>query len=313
MKSTRKSSKDSTSNLFNRYVWLVDLIYRKKKITFEEINMNWQHSSLNYDGEDIPLRTFHNHRKAIEEMFDINIECDKRNGFTYYIENSEDMERGGVRSWLLNTFAVNNLINESHKLKHRILFEKIPGGQEYLTTVIEAMRDNLSLQITYQAFWQSEAYTFEIFPYFIKVFKQRWYVIAFNPYKEKISIYALDRIKDISMTDIPFSLPKDVDFETFFDDCFGIIAGDDTKPEKIVIKVRKNQDAYIKALPLHRSQREISSTPDYTVFSYFIKPTFDFRQELLSHGADVEVLKPEWFRKEIGEIVREQCNVYKEN
>lgn len=313
MKSTRKSSKDSTSNLFNRYVWLVDLIYRKKGITFEEINMNWRRSSLNYNGENIPLRTFHNHRKAIEEMFDINIECDKRNGFTYYIENSEDMERGGVRSWLLNTFAVNNLINESHKLKHRILFEKIPGGQEYLTTIIEAMRDNLSLQITYQAFWQSEAYTFEIFPYFIKVFKQRWYVIAFNPSREKISIYALDRIKDISMTDIPFSLPKDVDFELFFDDSFGIIAGDDTKAETVVIKVRKNQDAYIKALPLHHSQKEMSNKEEYTVFSYLIKPTYDFRQELLSHGADLEVLKPEWFRKEIREIVGEQYNMYKEN
>lgn len=74
---------------------------------------------------------------------------------------------------LLNTFAINNLINESHKLKHRILFEKIPRGQEYLTTIIEAMRDNFSLMITYKAFWQDNPATFEIRPYFIRVFKQR--------------------------------------------------------------------------------------------------------------------------------------------
>ena len=54
------------------------------------------------------------------------------------------MKRGGVRSWLLNIFAVNNLINEGHKLKQRILFEIIPSGQIYLTSVIEAMKDNLS-------------------------------------------------------------------------------------------------------------------------------------------------------------------------
>jgi len=113
----RKSSKENTSNLFNRYVWLVDIIYRRRKIKFEEINECWQRSSLNIEGKDLPLRTFHNHRQAIEQMLDITIECDKRNGYKYYIENADDIERGGVRSWLLNTFAINNLINESHKLK----------------------------------------------------------------------------------------------------------------------------------------------------------------------------------------------------
>ena len=71
------------SNLFNRYVWLVDIIYRRERITFEEINDYWLRSSLNLTGDDIPLRTFHNHRKAIEQMFDINIECDKWDGYRY--------------------------------------------------------------------------------------------------------------------------------------------------------------------------------------------------------------------------------------
>lgn len=79
-------------------------------------------------------------------MFDINIECNRKAGYIYYIENSDDMERGGVRSWLLNTFAVNNLINESHKLKHRILFENIPSGQKFLTQIIEAMRDGKTVK-----------------------------------------------------------------------------------------------------------------------------------------------------------------------
>ena len=306
----RKNSKESTSNLFNRYVWLVDLIYRKKNITFEEINEQWQKSSLNYEYDDLPLRTFHNHRKAIEQMFDINIECDKRNGYSYYIENSEDMGRGGVRSWLLNTFAINNLINESHKLKHRILFEKIPGGQEYLTTIIEAMRDNLSLMITYQAFWQDNPATFEIRPYFIRVFKQRWYLIAFNPYREKIQTYALDRIRDMSITDNRFTLPVDVDFESYYDDCFGIITDEDISTEKVLIKVRNYQAAYIKALPLHGSQKVVKSDADYTLFEYFIKPTYDFRQEILSHGADVEVLQPEWFREKFKEIAGELNEIY---
>lgn len=60
--------------LFDRYIWLIDTIYRAGKITFEEINKRWLRTEMS-NGEEIPLRTFHNHRKAIETMFDINIEC----------------------------------------------------------------------------------------------------------------------------------------------------------------------------------------------------------------------------------------------
>ncbi|MDR3141759.1 MAG: hypothetical protein LBU37_08565 [Tannerellaceae bacterium] len=158
------------TDLYNRYIWLVDTIYRAEKITFEEINAKWVRTEMS-GGEDIPLRAFHNHRKAIEELFDINIECDKRAGYVYYIENVEDMKRPGVRSWLLNTFAVNNFINESHKLKHRILFEQIPSGELFLTPLIEAMRDEVSVEITYQSFWREKPHTFEAEPYCVKVFK----------------------------------------------------------------------------------------------------------------------------------------------
>ena len=309
MEKEKKNSKDTTSNLFNRYVWLVDTIYRKGNITFGEINKLWTKSNLNFDREDFPLRTFHNHRKAIEEMFDLNIECDKRNN-KYYIENADDVEKGGVRSWLLNTFAVNNMINESHKIKQRILFEQIPAGQKYLTTIIEAMRDNLSIEITYQRFWQEAPDTFEIYPYCIKIFKQRWYVIAYNTEKKQIRTYALDRIKeDILITENTFKMPKNFDGKSFFADSFGIIADDKVDAEIVKIKVCSDQNKYIKTLPLHHSQVE-EDIDDYTIFSYFIKPTYDFRQELLSHGANVEVLSPQWFREWMSEEIKRMSEMY---
>lgn len=309
----KKNSKESTSNLFNRYVWLVDIIYRRERITYEEINEYWQRSQFNLNGEDFPLRTFHRHRDAIEEMFDINIECDRRGGYQYYIENADDMKKGGIRSWLLNTFAVNNLINESYKLKERILFEKIPFGQIHLTPIIEAMRDSLSVEITYHSFWNESPATFEIYPYCLKIFKQRWYVIAYSPYKERILIYALDRINKMKIGLNSFQLPKDFDGETFFANSFGIIVDDEIDTEKVLIKVSGNQERYIKSLPLHDSQKEEKVTSEFTIFSYHIKPTFDFRRELLSYGQDIEVLEPVWFRDEIAEIVSAQYSVYQRN
>ena len=68
-----------TKDLFDKYIWLVDTIYRAGKITFEEINERWLRSRLS-EGEDIPLRTFHNWRIAIEQVFDININCNRKGG-----------------------------------------------------------------------------------------------------------------------------------------------------------------------------------------------------------------------------------------
>lgn len=304
-----KSSKESTARLFQRYVWLVDIIYRAGRITFEEINEKWINSGLNSSGEDFPLKTFHNHKTAIRDMFDIDIECDKRNGYTYYINNSVDMERGGVRSWLLNTFAINNLINESHKLKHRILFEKVLSGQQFLTPIIEAMRDGVTIEMTYQNYWHDKSYTFEVEPYCVKVFRQRWYVVG-NSDRKKIRIYSLDRVQSLQATENKFTLPTEFDGEVYFANSFGI--SNSGKPELVVIKVlnEEKKDKYFQSLPLHHSQEVVEQAEDYTIFSYYVQPTYDFRQELLSHGAEIEVLSPKWFREEISNVIREQTALY---
>lgn len=290
-------------DLFNRYIWLVDTIYRANGITFEEINDRWVRSSMS-DGIDLPLKTFHNHRRAIEDMFDINIVCDKKNGYRYYIENADDMEGGGVRSWLLNTFAVNNLINESHHLKRRIVFEDIPSGQKYLTPAIEAMRDGCTLEMTYKSFWRQEKYSTEVEPYFVKVFRQRWYMIARNIYNGALRIYALDRIQGLKQTERTFVMPTDFSPEEYFWNCFGVIRRDDTPPETIDLKVYGTQKEYFRTLPLHHSQREIENEggEEYTVFRYWLSPTYDFVQEILSHGYEVEVLSPGHLRDRIREI-----------
>ena len=145
-------------DLFRRYIWLVDTVFRAGRLTFEEINGRWKRTEMS-GGEDLPQKTFHNHRQAIADIFGIDIECSKRGGYYYYISNADDIEEGGVRAWLLNTFAVNNLINESHHLKHRILFEEIPSGQKFLAPVIEAMKEGVRIEVTYRSFGRESAFT----------------------------------------------------------------------------------------------------------------------------------------------------------
>ncbi|WP_353123422.1 helix-turn-helix transcriptional regulator [Dysgonomonas capnocytophagoides] len=298
-------------DLFKRYIWLVDTIYQAGKITFDEINYKWVKSSFS-DGNNFPKKTFNNHRSAIENIFDIIIECDTKDGYKYYIENSEDIRSGNMRNWLLNTFTINNLISESQKLKNRIQLEDTPSGQQYLTPIIEAMRDSHKVEIMYQSYWKDHASTFEIEPYFVKIFKQRWYVVAYSEGMDKIMIYALDRIQQLSITTNIFNYPKNFNPEEYFYNCYGII--NDEKVESCVAKIKTNpyQAKYLRGLPLHHSQKEITTSNDIVIFEYYIKPTFDLKKELLSMNAEIEILEPVWLREEVKEIINTMSNTYKQ-
>ena len=225
--------------------------------------------------------------------------------------NVEDLEKDGLRNWLLNTFSVNNLIHESYPLKQRILFEDIPSGRAFLTPIIEAMREGRIIRFLYQSYWWNEPKMVEAEPYCVKVFKQRWYVVVRNRMHEALRIYALDRIHSLDLTDVTFEYPADFDPQAYFDASFGIIVDKECEIEAVQIKVYNNQSQYLRALPLHHTQKEIAKTDDYSIFEYILRPTYDFKQELLSHGDDIEVLSPAWLREEIKKIAGRMYRRYR--
>ena len=299
-------------NLLNKYVWLVETIYKAKKISFEEINRRWLDNDLS-EGKELPKRTFHKWRANIEEMFGLIIENENSGQYRFFIQNADDLRNGSLRSWLFNTLTVSNLMMESASIKDKILFEEIPDGQQFLPVILEALKKNTVLEMTYQSFWRDEANTFEVEPYCLKAFKQRWYLVAHSPYYDKMMIYALDRVQWLGLTDKTFKYPKDFNAEEFFEDCFGIIADQRVKIETVKFKVSAGQANYLRSLTLHQTQKEIERTDEYSIFTVRLRPTFDFRQEILSQGCDIEVLEPKWFRDEVAEISKYMWNKYKDD
>ena len=310
------------ANLFGRYVWLMDILRRYKRLTFQEINELWQESGLGY-GEELPLKTFHNHKKAIKDIFDVYIECDRKDGYRYYIDEPERIEGNNLRSWLISSYATLNQIQADNKLEDRIIFEEIPSGQTWLTCIADAMRRNHVLSITYQGFGKPEPSTFDIEPYFLKVVKRRWYVVACSPYYSERNkeqgvkpsdvylVYALDRISDIQDTGKTFKMKKDFDVHSYFDGCCGVITSDEPI-QKIVIRAYNGFADYLRTLPLHESQREIGSDDESTLFEYHLKPTFDFYQLVLAQGDQLEVLEPESVRDEMRNFAQNILDFYTE-
>jgi predicted DNA-binding transcriptional regulator YafY len=263
------------------------------------------------EDKPLPIRTFHKWRIAIEEMFGLIIENEQGGQYRYYIQNADDLKSGSMRSWLFNTLTVSNLMMESVSIKDKILFEEIPDGEQYLPVIIEALKKNTVLEMTYQSFWRDETNTFEVEPYCLKAFKQRWYLVARSPYYDKIMIYALDRVHPLEPTGNVFKYPDDFVAEEYFEDCFGIIADQNYDVETVKLKVSAGQANYLRTLRLHQSQTEIERNDEYSVFTVRLRPTFDFRQEILTMGSDIEVLSPKWFRDEMAEISKHMWNKYK--
>ena len=296
-------------NYLNRYIWLIDVISRYGHITKREIDSLWSSSSLHEGNEThIPDRTFHNHREAIRGIFGIEIAFDR--GLGYFIENPDELQGEGIRNWLLESMSLSNLLRESADMRSRILFEKVPSSSKWLSVIVNAMRDSKALEMTYQSFKRTEPTTFETHPYCLKIFRQRWYMLARTVGKEELRIYSLDRIIDIKVLDKALELPADFDAADFFSDYFGIIIGHNVQPSIVKIKASAEQAKYLESLPLHHSQSAIEVTPEYTVFRYHLVPTFDLKQEILSRGSTLEVLSPDWFRKEIVDELHKTLQKY---
>ena len=120
------------------------------------------------------------------------------------------------------------------QLNERIVLEEIPSGQKYFAHIIEAMKNNNVINMTYQSYWRDNSNNFDVEPYCVKLFKQRWYLVGRSPYYDKILIYAFDRMIDVYITDNSFRMPKSFSPSDFFDEYYGVIVEDKVKSENII-------------------------------------------------------------------------------
>lgn len=296
---------------FKRYMWLVDLIYAHGALSKSEIDYYWSRSHLNEQGESrIPKRTFMRMKNDIGSLFGIYIECQRSRGNKYALENADDMKQGNVQQWLINGFSISNVLMDSQQIKDRIVLEPIPSGNRFLTLAIDAIQQNKTLLVQYQSFKMPEPREFEIAPYCLRCFKQRWYILGTRDGVKEPHFFSLDRVISLELSDHSFKLPKKFDADSFFYNYYGIMKGD-TKAESVQLRVTPFRANYLRSLPLHHSQKEIERTDEYSIFEYWIAPTADFIQELRSFMPEITFLKPLWLRDKFVAEAKQVLENYK--
>lgn len=295
-----------SKNLFNRYIWIVDTIRRHGSITREALNELWMKSSVS-EGDPLPRRTFYNYRAAIEELFKINIECNPST-FEYYIDGG-DAHAQSVTDWMLNTASLSNVLTDARDVSDRVFLEDVPSARQFLSPVISAMKENRTVRFGYSPYSRTGSpRPVELEPYFLKIFKLRWYVTGRNVKENVIKTYALDRMSSVTVSGQRFEIPHNFDPEAYFRDSFGIVFSQG-KTHKVTLRVTSRQAKYFRALPLHHSQQEMIHD-QYSIFNYQLRLTPDFVQELLSYGPNVTVLAPAELRAMIIDNLKQSLDNY---
>ncbi len=302
-----------TSTKFREYIWLVNTIRKAGRIPFAELQKKWLDTEMS-EGVELNRSTFNRHKDAIEDIFGIYIECERRGGYSYYIGNEDVLAEESVQNWMLSTLSVSNDVGESLSLQDRILLESIPSEYGRLGEIMEAMKKRVCLKMTYKKYGNAAPKEVTLEPYCIKLFKRRWYVFGrlHDAEGESFRIYSFDRIKEIELTGQKYDLPVGFSAKELFRDYYGILLSHDTEAERIVVRAYGNERFYVRDLPMHHSQREIGEGEDFADFELTMHATSDFCSHVLSRSNQLQVLEPEWLVKKIKEMLQDALGRYGE-
>ena len=296
------------TELLKKYIWLVQTFIRAGEygLSLDEISDKWE---SRFDSA-YSRRTFNNHREAVEEVFGIRIGCNRSTN-RYFIEYSDEVsDENAETAWLINTFTVNNVLSlGKERLSGRVSVEDIPSGHKHLTSILEAMTEGYEIRIGYQKYTRADEDTYTLRPYAVKEYAKRWYLVAYCLEREAMRVYGLDRITHLEISDTTFDMPKDFDVDALFATSFGIYMTEG-KGQTITFKTSKTEAKYFRDLPVHKSQKEVSSDSRSVTFSIFVCPDKNLIMEFCKYGSRVEVLSPEHVREEVAEELKAAASTY---
>lgn len=297
--------------VFKEYIWLVKTIHTAKRITLKELSDRWKETHMS-GGLELARTTFNRHKDSIEQIFGIYIECDRKDHFRYFIGNDHVLDEDSIQNWMLSTLSVNNTISECRSLHENIILETIPTEGEGLTMVMNALKKCKMLSIKYKKYSSSEEKIYFVEPYCIKLFHRRWYLLCKRKDNGEFRTLSFDRMQSINVSDKKFTKDEAFDAECYFADFFGIVSGDDSKKEKVVVRAYGTERFSMRDLPIHSSQKEIVKGPDYSDFELRLHTTLDFAGYLVSRSHLIKVLEPATLAKQVCELHQKAIDLYKE-
>lgn len=223
-------------------------------------------------------------------------------GFSHFSEVSEMVNK-----------LEDKIYSEQHQQNPVIDFEKneLLTGIEWLDVLYKAIVQEQALLLSYQSFKARQPSDIIFYPYLLKEYRNRWFVLGMKKEGKEVLTLALDRIRTIDKAEHQkFVQPKNFDSSNYFADIIGVTKNIGHRPQHVRFKASRQQAPYISTKPLHPSQKMEEKLPDGVIFSITVIPNFELERELLGFGNGLKVLSPESLVKRLKSIVASMQYLY---
>lgn len=295
-----------------RRIWLIETIQRFKYITLDRLQSEWLDSSMNEKGEELNRRTFFNDKNAIEDTLGIEIKYVPGDGYTIPDKDEEGFNIGRIQDRLISSLSLTSSVQDP-QIRTRIHIQRESDGLRHMNNILDSMSKSVTVRIRFKEFYETDYRLIEVKPYGIKFFDYRWYLVGPSVDSNQIRLYSLDKIESIIQTNNSFVYDRNFSMDAFFNDYYGVVVYEDgkkIKPEFILLKVWEREIPYFRSLPLHHSQQEVKTSKSWSLFSYYMAPTWDIERRLLECNDHVEVIEPQSLRDQMIEHAENITRLY---
>jgi predicted DNA-binding transcriptional regulator YafY len=225
-------------------------------------------------------------------------------GFTYFEDISEMVGR-----------LEDKITKQTQKGSFLIDFEKneLLKGLDYIEILFKAVREKTVLAIDYQSFKARQTSELLVYPYLLKEYRNRWFLLARKYNKADTIILALDRISAIrERADLTYKA-ADFDISTYFEDTIGASKMLNQPSYLIVLRADSHHAPYILTKPLHPSQEILKYENGELIFSIKVVINFELEREILGFGDGLQVLSPRQLKGRIKKRLRLAVENYETN
>ncbi len=286
------------------------IIYKLRNVraSFKDIMDHLERESeLQGYNFNVSFRTFQRDMNDIRFLYNIDIRYNRAEDI-YFIDDSNSSP---ITDRTLEAFDILNAFRVADELRGDVYFEtRKPQGTENLYLLLHAIKNKLRIKFCYQKFWEDIITQRAVDPYALKEFKNRWYLMAKDNKDGKVKSFGLDRLNDLEITNIRFTIPTGLNTEEKFRYCFGIISAEGKEPEDIILSFDPVQGKYIKSLPLHHEQKVLIDNHEELQIQLRLCITHDLLMELLSYGDSMKVLQPQSLVQLVKEAHQKAIELY---
>lgn len=209
------------------------------------------------------------------------------------------------------------------KLENKVMSQKNKGvsfldleknelltGLNHIDPLLKAVQKKMVLEITYQSFKARQPSQFIVYPYLLKEFRNRWFVLCMRKDKPDELILALDRMKEIR--ELPQERFKDAPFNVnrYFENVIGVTKRLNQPTETVKFRVSHAHAPYVLTKPFHSSQKVLAADHNGTIFSINVVLNMELEKEFLAFGETLEVLSPKFLRSMISRRINKAAQLY---